>query len=65
MKPNEIIVTWWCCHCNKSGRLTFYNDNSVGERLYAAKAEHSSLSPDCELDWHEVLVRMNIDEHRK
>jgi hypothetical protein len=65
MKPNEIIATWWCCRCNRSGRLVFYNENSVGERLDAAKAEHDVLSPNCELDWHQVLVRTDIEEHRK
>jgi hypothetical protein len=62
MHPNEIVVTWWCCQCNKSGRLAFYNDRSVGERLDAARAEHNVLSPGCELDWHQVMIRTNIDE---
>ena len=64
MMPNEKVVTWWCSHYNKSGRLAFINGNSVGERLDLARAEHNVLSPNCELDWHQVLVRMDIDEHR-
>ena len=64
MELNEIVVTWWCCRCNKSGRLAFYNENSVGERLDAARAEHNVRSPNCELDWNQVLVRTDIDEHR-
>ena len=62
MVPNEIIATWWCCHCNKSGPLTFYNETSVGDRLDSAKAEHDLLSPGCELDWHEVMVRTDVDK---
>jgi hypothetical protein len=57
MEPNEPSLTWWCCRCNKTGRLAFFNETSVGERLDAARAEHDALSPNCELDWHEVLVR--------
>jgi hypothetical protein len=63
MQANEIIVTWWCCQCNKSGRLVFQNQNTVGERLDSAKRDHRALSPDCELDWNRVFVQTEIDEH--
>jgi hypothetical protein len=63
--PNQVVVTWWCCRCNRSGRLTFHNQNSVGERLDAAKGDHKVLSPDCELDWYEVIVRTELEENRR
>jgi len=65
MKPNEIAATWFCLHCNQTGRFAFYNENSIGERLDAVRAEHNALSPDCELDWHQVQVRLDIDEPRR
>ena len=64
MKPTEIIVTWWCCRCGWSGRVAFYHDTSVGGRLDAARAEHNALSPKCELDWHQVFVRTDVDERQ-
>jgi hypothetical protein len=63
MRPNEITVTWWCCQCNKSGRLVFLNQNTVGERLEIARGDHKILSPHCELDWNRVFVRNEIEEH--
>lgn len=65
MKPNEIALTWFCCHCNQTGGFAFYNENSIGDRLDAVRAEHNVLSPDCELDRHHVLVRMDFDEPRR
>jgi len=58
----EITVTWWCCRCNKTGQLVFGNQNTIGERLEFARGEHKILSSDCELDWNQVYVRMDIDE---
>ena len=62
MQPNEITVTWWCCQCNRSGRVTFFNQNTIGERLGAAKSEHKATSPGCDLDWDKVFVRNEIEE---
>jgi hypothetical protein len=62
MRPDEITVTWWCCQCNKYGKLIFHNQNTVGERLDMARAEHKELSPNCELDWHQVFVRTEIKD---
>ena len=63
IRPSEITVTWFCCQCNKYGRVVFPNQDSVGERLAMARAEHKNISPDCELDWDQVLVRTEIEEH--
>ena len=62
-QSNEITVTWWCCQCNRSGRLVFRNQNTVGERLEIAREDHKNSSPGCELDWHQVFVRTEIEEH--
>ena len=61
--PNEITVTWWCCQCNKTGRLVFCNQNTVGERLEVATRDHKDRSPDCELDWNQVYVRTDLNDH--
>jgi hypothetical protein len=61
-ESDQITVTWWCCRRNKTGRLVFSNQNTVGERLEVARADHKILSPDCELDWNQVYVRREIKE---
>jgi hypothetical protein len=63
MQLNEITVTWWCCRCNRSGRFVFHDEDTVGERLETARADHKTASPDCELDWNQVIVRAEIEEH--
>jgi hypothetical protein len=37
--PDEITVTWWCCRCNKTGRLVFCNQNTIGKRLEVARGD--------------------------
>ena len=61
-RPNEITVTWWCCRCNKAGRLVFCNQDTVGERLEVATRDHQIHSPGCELDWNQVYVQTEIKE---
>jgi len=63
IEANEISVTWWCCRCNRSGRLVFHDQDTVGERLKAGRADHNAASPDCQFDWDEVIVRTEVREH--
>ena len=53
----EVEVVWLCRKCIKTGTLTFGNHTSVGQRLQEAEKQHASQSPECVLDWNNIIVQ--------
>ncbi len=56
-----VIIHWVCKQCEKGGELSISDMETVGSRLRGATAQHLLLSPNCVLNWENVVVVNEMD----